>query len=59
MLLKDYIKKKRKVPLVLLWFENNMLEYKEVHNNIPDEHFLTMEVMEINEEENCVEVWLK
>lgn len=55
MTLKEFMKRKQKKPLVFLWFEKGVLktEFK------PNENLLKMTVMDINEEEDCLEVWLK
>ncbi len=61
MLLKEFIKKDKNKPISLLWFENGFelkCENYEKRNNIK-ERFLNMEIMEVVQEEDVLEVWIR
>lgn len=62
MLLRDYLKNgKIKQDIALLFFEGDELECKEYSyknfKNIPKE-YLTSEVMDTKDEEDCLEIWI-
>lgn len=60
--LKDYLSQNKCDNICLLWFgerginsrEYNKKDFKNIEND-----FLSMEVMEVNDEEDCKEIWIR
>lgn len=59
MILKEFIPFLKKENIALLYFVDGELKLTEVNEENIEEDFLKMEVMEVKQEEDCIEVWIK
>lgn len=59
MILKEFIPFLKKENIALLYFVDEELKLTEVNEENIEEDFLKMEVMEVKQEEDCIEVWIK
>lgn len=59
MILKEFIPFLKKENIALLYFVDEELKLTEINEENIEEDFLKMEVMEVKQEEDCIEVWIK